>query len=137
MLYNLPKQYVSQFVTAGNAIVTIESGNTGKRYTYRIQKSKDGRVYFVGLLTGSNNDSNYSYLCYFNNVNAIKFSKKSCFSADAEPSVAFTYFMKHLKNVPEKLHVYHSCRCGRCGRTLTTPESIERGLGPECAGLVG
>jgi hypothetical protein len=23
-------------------------------------------------------------------------------------------------------------RCFRCGETLTTPESIERGLGPKC-----
>lgn len=25
-------------------------------------------------------------------------------------------------------------RCSKCGRVLTNPESIARGLGPECAG---
>jgi hypothetical protein len=29
--------------------------------------------------------------------------------------------------------VHHEGRCGRCGRTLTVPESIESGIGPECA----
>lgn len=27
--------------------------------------------------------------------------------------------------------------CGHCGRTLTNPESIERGIGPVCAGKMG
>lgn len=27
--------------------------------------------------------------------------------------------------------------CGHCGRTLTNPESIERGIGPICAGKMG
>lgn len=27
--------------------------------------------------------------------------------------------------------------CLRCNRTLTTPESIERGIGPECARIMG
>jgi len=25
-------------------------------------------------------------------------------------------------------------RCGRCGRVLTVPESVESGFGPECIG---
>lgn len=28
---------------------------------------------------------------------------------------------------------WHEGRCGRCGRRLTVPESIESGFGPECA----
>jgi hypothetical protein len=30
-----------------------------------------------------------------------------------------------------------SKRCLRCNRTLTTPESLERGIGPECANIMG
>lgn len=30
--------------------------------------------------------------------------------------------------------VHHEGRCGKCGRRLTVPESIETGLGPECSG---
>ena len=28
-------------------------------------------------------------------------------------------------------------RCSKCGRVLKSPESIARGIGPECAGLRG
>lgn len=32
------------------------------------------------------------------------------------------------------VHVVESDNCGMCGRTLTDPESIARGVGPECHG---
>lgn len=136
MLYNLPEENVKEFITAGKAIVTLESGKTGKRYTYQINKSKDSNIYFVSLFTGNNNEKDYSYLCYFRNIDDVKFSNKSIMSSNAEPSKAFTYFMRKLNAIPENLHVYHSGKCGRCGRTLTTPESIKRGLGPECCKFV-
>ena len=28
--------------------------------------------------------------------------------------------------------VHHEGKCGCCGRSLTVPESIKRGIGPEC-----
>lgn len=34
-------------------------------------------------------------------------------------------------------HIHHAGKCGRCGRKLTTPKSIETGLGPECEKMVG
>lgn len=37
----------------------------------------------------------------------------------------------------EEADWWHEGRCGRCGRRLTVPESIESGFGPECAGRVG
>jgi len=49
---------------------------------------------------------------------------------------AFTFFWKFVaQNVmPPQMDVHHEGRCGRCNRKLTVPESIENGLGPECAG---
>lgn len=34
--------------------------------------------------------------------------------------------------LPPNYGMFHAGRCGRCGRLLTTPESIESGLGPDC-----
>lgn len=34
----------------------------------------------------------------------------------------------------ENTEFYESNECGRCGRQLTDPVSIERGIGPECLG---
>lgn len=36
-----------------------------------------------------------------------------------------------------KIRVLSSGACAICGRKLTTPESIDRGIGPECWGKVG
>jgi hypothetical protein len=48
--------------------------------------------------------------------------------------VAFAWFWDRLRNgnLPEQVEVHHEGRCGRCGRALTVPESIESGFGPEC-----
>ena len=41
--------------------------------------------------------------------------------------------LKSAKPLPPTFEFWHEGRCGKCGKKLTTPESIERGLGPECA----
>ena len=33
--------------------------------------------------------------------------------------------------------VYHVGKCGKCGKKLTTPESILTGLGPTCSNKIG
>lgn len=48
--------------------------------------------------------------------------------------------LREIKNDPYKaatLFGHLIGRCGICGRTLTDPESIERGIGPICAEKVG
>ena len=48
---------------------------------------------------------------------------------------AFGFFTRQVLDrgvLPEALRVLHHGRCGRCGRKLTTPESIRLGLGPVC-----
>jgi hypothetical protein len=34
--------------------------------------------------------------------------------------------------LPPDAEVMHEGRCACCGRPLTVPESIERGIGPDC-----
>ena len=55
---------------------------------------------------------------------------------DSQPIKAFNWCMRYLwagKPLPEPARIFHMGRCGRCGRALTVPSSIESGLGPECA----
>ncbi len=125
------------FMLAGNAHVTFQSRRTGTRFTYRVRAPRDrglGRdVRFVSVLTGPDM---YDYLgCVYPNKTYYH-GRKSRIAADAPSAIAFAWLWRTLsagKMHPE-LAVYHEGRCGKCGRRLTTPESIATGLGPTCAG---
>lgn len=128
------------FALAGNAVITLESENTGKHFTYKIKQSDDNEnVYFVKLLCNSDNEHDYTYIgCYYKDTRYFHPCKKwkDLDRMSWPPSLrAIRYFFERIDNIPPKLHVYHEGRCGRCGRKLTTPESIKLGFGPECIKL--
>ena len=131
-------QNIKNFIFGGNATVTLESAKTGKWFTFRIRKSKkddENSPFFVSVLSGPDNFANYSYIGVItSDKKTFKLTQKSKVSSDAISYKAFNFFFVQLVNgkIHEDLRVYHSGKCGRCGRKLTTPESINRGLGPEC-----
>ena len=123
------------FLFAGNARVTLASTKTGARFTYRVRASDDGNVHFVALLNGPDNKSDYGYIGFVKNGKFFHGGHKAKASGAAKSVVAFgwaTSFI-HKGKLPPELEVWHEGRCGRCGRTLTVPTSIEIGLGPTCA----
>lgn len=129
-----------RFMLAGNAYVTFQSRLTDVRYTYRVVRSDhsgspDDRrpTHFVSVLVGPDD---YKYLGAIFQNRAYTQTRGSKISRDAMSAVAFMWVWSKLiagVNHPQ-LAVYHEGRCGRCGRRLTTPESIRTGLGPVCAG---
>ena len=133
---------VGRFLLAGNAVFTLRSRKTGARYTYRVSHKKGGDVSFVSLLVGSDNTRDYAYMGMLpdDKPTALRGvgKGKSCSSADAHSARAFQYLLDSIVkgSIPDALEVWHEGRCGRCGRKLTVPESIETGLGPECADKV-
>lgn len=136
-MQQLENDKIKDFVLGGNALITIESGKTGKHFTYKIQRSKnDSNLYFIKSLRGPDNLNDYTYVgCYFSDTKTFVV-EKSYRNADVSSwpkSIrSIRYLFNNLDDVPYLLHVYHNGRCCRCGRTLTTPESIRKGIGPEC-----
>jgi len=131
------------FMTAGNALFTLESMKTKARFTYRIQyPSKEGvmdrtaDIQFVSVLCGPENTRDYRYLGYIKRGIYYHGNAKAKISRDAPSAKAFEWaYASLLKGfIPPQLNIYHEGRCGRCNRTLTVPESIKSGFGPECAG---
>jgi hypothetical protein len=142
-----------KFVTAGKAIFTVEvpsdyAATHGKpHYTYKVSlkpaKGSYPDMFFVSVLTGPDNNSNYSYLGILNpQTGSVRITAKSKFAADS-------FTVRLLNRVFARLwsddaasiaaagfNLHHEGRCGRCGRRLTVPASIETGLGPECSGMV-
>lgn len=131
----------STFLLAGDAIFTTVSQKTGARYTFRIQRAEfaNGNVsYFVKYLSGPQNTSDYSYLGMLNNGH-VKLTAKSHVRADSTLYRAADWTISRLLRDAEipGAEVMHEGRCCVCGRTLTTPESIEMGIGPTCLGKLG
>lgn len=141
---------VLRFALAGKAHLTLTSMTSGHHFTYRISQAEDREncaqkkpVWFVGVLTGGSADSGkFAYLGIIVRKGesfAFLRTAKSKVGPDAPSVKAFTFFWRHCverQEIPRQLRVQHSGRCGRCGRTLTEPESLRRGVGPECIKLM-
>jgi Family of unknown function (DUF6011) len=148
---------LADFVLGGRCIFTLQNAENGKRFTYRLEKwtPKDGQQpsavpFNVSVLTGSDNLRDYSLAgTWFpeggNNAEGEyrhydgTWGKKhyvSRISADAPSVHGIFWLLNRLaagRTVSAPMQVFHEGRCGRCGRALTVPESIETGLGPVCA----
>jgi hypothetical protein len=123
----------------GHALFTLKSLKSGSRYTYKVtaprdENKDDPNVLFVSVLTGSDNTHNYKYIGYIKKEEFI-YGVKSKIGFSAPSVIAFMYCFDLFKKGQENklLEIWHEGKCCRCGRTLTVPESIESGIGPECA----
>lgn len=129
---------VSRYLLAGHATLTLKSLKSGEHLTYKVTLAPEKTdFYFVGLLIGS--DQEYAYMGVLTNpahgAPVFRLTGKSKYNEQSRPVLAFRFFLNHL--VHPSMEVRHEGSCGRCGRQLTHPESIDRGIGPECWGKMG
>lgn len=139
----LSGQDAQRFIFAGNALLTIVDHESAERFTYKVQAPKDQNaqkpVFFVKVLTGPENTRDYSYMGMITDKSWLRTTARSRVSGDAPSFKLMRRVVDTLGKqwpLPDTIEVWHEGKCGRCGRTLTVPESIARGIGPECAGLV-
>ena len=140
----------AEFLTAGHAIFTVTNPD-GEYYTYRVTTPKDQSemhpVWFVSLLTGPNNLHDYTYLGLLrikdwrpdgSPIYIVHTTAKSKFAEDSKPVKVVQWAVNRIqdKQLPAGYDIKHIGRCGVCGRELTTPESIDSGIGPVCAGRI-
>lgn len=128
--HKLGTDQAKRFVFGGNSIFTIRSKKTGNRFTFRVKKSKNPYkdVFWVSLLNGSDNVSDYKYIGAFSDKYYAKNNLKALSTS------AIRWFLEGLDKGRDlgDLEIFHAGRCGRCARLLTVPESVESGFGPEC-----
>ena len=143
------------FMTAGKAIFTVEvpenirTAHGKPHYTYRIKASKPNAqypnpTYFVGVLTGPNNTQDYAYIGILDTVTGtVRTTAKSKFGNDSFTVKLVNRVLNRVWNNDVEpifnagFNLHHEGKCGRCGRKLTVPQSIESGIGPECASKLG
>lgn len=139
------REDIVKFLEAGNATVTIVSKKSGIRYTYKFARPKmeahNGlRPIWVSVLVGQNNDADYSFAGTMRHAATgytFNQGRHSTLLATAPSMMLLSWFLKQLNagadgSLTRQAEFWHEGRCGRCGRTLTVPASIESGFGPEC-----
>lgn len=135
------------FLFAGNAIFTVTNPQ-GEYYTYRLREPADQNedipIWFLSVLTGPDNTSDYTYVgivtkATLHNGQFVRLTAKSRYENDSKIVQVARWGIKKIlegKELPEGYRIDHIGKCGKCGRPLTTPESIQDGLGPICSGRV-
>jgi hypothetical protein len=137
-----------KFIGGGNATLTVKSIRTGDHFTFKIQKptvqgstKRDfgSQMNFVKVLTGSPDDWNsWHFIGFFRDGGPLAQTRKDLGAGRPKsPSFqAFEWLLNQLRagKLPsDQAEVQHAGKCCRCGRTLTHPESLASGIGPECA----
>lgn len=141
-----------RYITAGKSTFTIVSKKTGTRYTYRASVPKNTTEEtvataprFVAVLAGSDNESTYAFLGTLFPPNdrfpnaAFRVSPKARISPEAPSAVAAAWLFGAIakgSDVLSSVEIWASSKCGRCGKTLTVPASVNQGFGPECVNKV-
>jgi len=131
---------IKRFILAGNATFTIQSVETGVHFTFVLAAPPRRKTHdrFARVLIGP---ETWAYLGVIVNGNLLP-TRASKISEKAPSWRALAWFLRELRRTPDdqtpaKVIFRHEGKCGRCGRPLTTPASIDTGLGPDCAEILG
>jgi len=130
---------IQTFISAGRAVFTLQSAATGVHFTYRVTAPEPAPgmtpPLFASVLVAPDT---YAYIGMIRNGQLHLTAKSKC-GAGALSFKALDWFLRQLARgvVPAAAVFRHEGRCGRCARALTTPASVDTGLGPDCAAILG
>jgi hypothetical protein len=120
-------------VATHNGTVTMENPETGNHRTVRIKtQSADSKFApgerIIGMLSGSDRYTNFGFVKSNGSIILWKKFKDTSFEMIAR-MIQNRSFFESNKGI-----VYHDAGCcRRCNRKLTTPISVQSGIGPYCA----
>jgi len=125
------------FIFGGKAEFTISNTKSGNSYKYKVNRSKkNASMYFIRFAKGN---ESYKYAGFLYNdgksINFVKGKKGICEKTDPAIRGLFYAIKYGDKALPNPMEMHHHGRCCCCGRALTDKESVERGMGPICAGV--
>ena len=127
-------QDIKNYILGGRGIITLASP-TGKHHTYSFNEPRNGgfpegttfvycntqeRIWlYVGMI-----DANFRF----------RLTRSSTWGNDCEIVKGIRYLMKIISGdiARTPMKIYHCGACAVCGRRLTDPKSIIRGIGPRC-----
>lgn len=127
------------YCLGGRGIVTLENPETGKHHTYEFRRPNNPEKFaydtlFIYVLV---KECTWMYLGMFNHSNnCFKLTRSSKFGNSSKLVKGARYIVNKITNGSKKsvepMKFYHEGVCAICGRKLTTPKSIQNGIGPRC-----
>lgn len=131
------------FIFAGKSRFTLTSTVSGNSFTFKVDAPKDREtnevdrsILFVKVLNGPDNSWNGDWLFLGfirEGTSGLAGGKKGHPDAPSFRALDWTIRQLAAGKLPDTLEVRHEGQCGRCGRALTVPSSIDSGFGPHCA----
>lgn len=135
-------------ILAGNCYLSIESELTHNYFAYKVTQDKYNKhLWYVRVLAGDNinNPRDWHYVgvikqfadkgAGFTPDYYLEHTKKSEYAEDNARFVMMRYVVNNLPDKTPGFKYYHHNRCVRCGRRLTTPDTIKAGIGKYCGRL--
>lgn len=134
---------VKQFSDLANAFYTVVDAATGEQATFKIEQTpshweKPRGTQVVYVLTGPNNESDYTFIGWLSSNRLFRKGSKSTFSEQSK-TIRLLYKLLNSSDTLEygQAFALMSNRCFKCGALLTNAESAIFGLGPKCAADLG
>jgi len=121
--------------------VVFDQSNPDDYVTLKIKVVENGGLKgktIVSYLSGSDNENSYTGFAFLNRSNYSVWKKYTGMLArQVEALNLLLGFNTEERFVTREAYALRSSNCSNCGRTLTVPASIHRGLGPDCAARLG
>lgn len=129
---------LTKYVFAGVAVIKLHNSKTDRGFTFKISKNKSNQnLFYIYLLT---HNKHYRFLGGYSFKQGYIHSFRSVIVDTSLSVKAIQWFFTKLqfgnllRDFPH-ISVFHVGICGRCGKQITSPESIQTGYGAKCLQL--
>lgn len=126
---------IYRYCMGEQGVVTLQNPKTLKHHTYLFKKPNDIEAFpddvrFVYAV----HDGQKLYYVGMIEQDSFRLTRASRFGNHTEIVRGARYIMRMMKDPKtlENMDLYHAGVCCMCGRQLTSPKSIESGIGPKC-----
>ena len=128
-------EVISREKKTPGAIFTVKSLKTNKDYTYKISRAKYNDKWYTHVKC----ESEYLNFKYLGSYFKGKLFRKGQV-IKTPTAIAISFILDYVEKgkfdwLDTHMELMHEGKCLCCGKTLTDADSIQRGLGPVCAGI--
>ena len=119
-----------------NGTYTLINKESGTHRTFKVHTQKQTANFapgsrIISMMTGNDNEHDYTGIGFINDNGTVNIWKKH---RETQMEKLALFAVKTIENGHSGIDVEVSKKCRVCNRKLTTPESLESGIGPVCEG---